>query len=212
MLVRIVTASNRVRSAPIGTPALAACAAARIMAVPPRACTLTSCTPGIAAEASTAPATVFGMSWNFRSRKIPVPSCATWRTASGPAVVKSWLPILNMPTRSATCLANFSAELRESKSRATTRLLRGWASKLKVSGRARNGLVRIGPRSGVLRRYLQQFQPNLTHSRSDQTYLPGYAIGYINFASFLVGSAVIDARYFEFAIAQVDDAHPRTKG
>src|SRR5208337_1810168 len=69
MLVKIVTASSRGRSAPMGTPALIACAAARNIALPPRACTLTSCTPGIAAEASTAPATVLGMSWNFRSRK-----------------------------------------------------------------------------------------------------------------------------------------------
>ena len=132
MLVKMVTASSRGRSAPIGTPALMACAAARNIALPPSACTLTSCTPGIAAEASTAPATVFGMSWNFRSRKMSAPSCATWRTASGPADVNSWLPILNMPTRSATCLAKFSAVDRESKSRATIRLLRGWASKVKV--------------------------------------------------------------------------------
>src|SRR5208282_3499237 len=63
---------------------------------------------------------------------MPGPSCATCRTASGPALVNSWLPILNMPTRSATCFANFSAVVKESKSRATIRLLRGWASKFKV--------------------------------------------------------------------------------
>src|SRR5882762_6396401 len=37
-----------------------------------------------------------------------------------------------MPTRSATCLANFTAEDKESKSRATIRLLRGWVSKVRV--------------------------------------------------------------------------------
>src|SRR4029077_13273319 len=86
----------------------------------------------MAAAESTAPATVLGMSWNFRSRKIPGPRAATSLTAAGPAAVKSWLPILNMPTRSATCFANFSAVDSESKSSATIRLLRGWASKVVV--------------------------------------------------------------------------------
>src|SRR5712671_228227 len=52
MLVRIVTASNRGRSAPIGTPALMACTAASSMALPPSAWTFTSCTPLIAAAQS----------------------------------------------------------------------------------------------------------------------------------------------------------------
>src|SRR5215467_7399213 len=130
MLVSTVTASSRGRSAPFGTPALMACTAALIIVVPPSACMFTNCTPGKPAEASTAPATVLGMSWNFRSRKTPVPSCATCLTASGPALVNSCSPILNMPTRSATCLANFIAVDKESKSRATIRLLRGWASKV----------------------------------------------------------------------------------
>src|SRR6266699_797645 len=88
MLVRMVTAKRRGRSAPIGTPALMACTAASSMAWPPSACTLTSCTPLMAAAESTAPATVLGMSWNFRSRKIPAPSAATSLTAAGPAAVK----------------------------------------------------------------------------------------------------------------------------
>src|SRR5277367_7149453 len=143
MLVRIVTASRRGRSAPIGTPALIAWTAAAIIACPPRACTLTSCTPGIAAEESTAPATVFGMSWNFRSRKMPGPSAEISFTAAGPAAVKSWLPILNMPTRSAICFANLRAVDSESKSSATIKLLRGWASKLKV--------IRYDPEFGGVR-------------------------------------------------------------
>src|SRR5579859_8150675 len=86
----------------------------------------------MAAADSTAPATVFGMSWNFRSRKTPGPSDDISFTAAGPAAVNSWLPILNIPTRSEICFANFAAEGRESKSSATIKLLRGWASKLKV--------------------------------------------------------------------------------
>src|SRR6266550_2066275 len=35
-----------------------------------------------------------------------------------------------MPTRSASCVANLTAEDKESKSSATIRLLRGWASKV----------------------------------------------------------------------------------
>src|SRR3984957_7889271 len=62
MLVSTVTAMRRGRSAPIGTPALMAWAAAWSIAVPPSAWTLTSCTPVIAALDRTAPATVFGMS------------------------------------------------------------------------------------------------------------------------------------------------------
>ncbi len=46
--------------------------------------------------------------------------------------MKSWLPILNIPTRSEIFVANFAAEDKESKSSATIKLLRGWASKLKV--------------------------------------------------------------------------------
>src|SRR6185437_5923587 len=88
----------------------------------------------IAAAERTAPATVFGMSWNFRSRKMPGPSAAISFTAAGPAAVNSWLPILNIPTRSQICFANFAAEDSESKSSATIKLLRGWASKLKVIG------------------------------------------------------------------------------
>src|SRR5580704_10247632 len=132
MLVRSVTASKRGLSAPIGTPALIAWTAASSMAWPPSAWTLTSWTPGIAAAERTAPATVLGMSWNFRSRKMPGPSAAISLTAAGPQAVNSWFPILNIPTRSEICFANFAAEDNESKSSATIKLLRGWASKLKV--------------------------------------------------------------------------------
>src|SRR5262249_51645216 len=152
----------------------------------------TSCTPVIAADARTAPATVFGMSWNLRSRKMPEPSAAISLTAAGPAEVKSWLPILNMPTRSETWLANLTAEERESKSSATIRLLRGWASN--VTGLTGSSSPRPRPDSGsALCRQLHQFQPDLIDARVNQAELTGDAIGYINFASFLVGSAVVDA-------------------
>src|SRR3974390_3469041 len=119
-----------------------------------------------------------------------------------------------MPTRAATCLANFSAELRESKSSATIRLLRGWASKVvKVRDKRPEDLVQaLGLLAGTLRRQLHQFQPHLAHPGVDQAYLPGYAIGYINFAPFLVGTPVIDTYQLKPAIAGVDDAHPGAKG
>src|SRR5258707_1677748 len=191
MLVRIVTAKRRGRSAPIGTPALMACTAASSMAFPPSACTLTSCTPVIAAEESTAPATVLGMSWNFRSRKMPVPSAATSLTAAGPAAVKSWLPILNMPTRSEIRLANLNADDSESKSSATIRLLRGWASKVVVISDPDSfaGSVLLGQ--------FHELEPNLAHAGMDQADFPGDTIGYINFASFLIMAPVIDTHQFK---------------
>src|SRR6266446_9664717 len=204
MLVRMVTAKRRGRSAPIGTPALMACTAASSMALPPSACTLTSCTPAIAADESTAPATVLGMSWNFRSRKMPVPSAATSLTAAGPAAVKSWLPILNIPTRSATCFANFTADDSESKSSATIRLLRGWASKVTV-------FATPATPGSVFARYVQQFQANLVHAGVNQPDLPGYAVGYINFASFLIGTAVIDTYQFKLAVPWVHDPDDGTE-
>src|SRR5260221_12412389 len=41
----------------------------------------------------------------------------------------------------------------------------------------------------------------------DETQFPGDAIGYINFASFLIGTAVIDTYKFKFPGASVYDAH-----
>ena len=52
--------------------------------VPPDACTLTIHTPSRVA-AATAPATVFGMSWNFRSRKTRSPRAASSSTIAGPS-------------------------------------------------------------------------------------------------------------------------------
>src|SRR5215472_4517427 len=38
--------------------------------------------------------------------------------------------------------------------------------------------------------------------------LPGHAIGYINFASLLVGTPVVNAHNLKLAITGIDDAHP----
>mmetsp|Transcript_12304 Transcript_12304/g.31044 ORF Transcript_12304/g.31044 Transcript_12304/m.31044 type:complete len:205 (-) Transcript_12304:119-733(-) len=85
MLVRIVTAITSGGSAPTAkAPSRAAETAARIIASPPAACTLTMA--GRAAlTARIAPATVFGMSWNLRSRKKGV-SGAPSRTRCTPAM------------------------------------------------------------------------------------------------------------------------------
>ena len=77
--------------------ASAASRAALIIARPPDACTLTIHTPSRVA-AATAPATVLGMSWNFRSRKTRSPRAASSSTNDGPWLVNSRLPILNPPT------------------------------------------------------------------------------------------------------------------
>ena len=89
-LVSTVTASRR------ASIAGSAPAAASSMACPPRAWTVISETPSRLA-ALTAPETVFGMSWYFRSRNTFSPRATSSRTNSGPAAVKSWLPTLNRP-------------------------------------------------------------------------------------------------------------------
>src|SRR5712672_1841599 len=58
---------------------------------------------------------------------------------------------------------------------------------------------------------LQKLQPDLADTRVDQTNFSGYAIGYINFASFLVRTAIIDAHQFKLPGARVDQAHDRTE-
>src|SRR5690242_15907919 len=59
--------------------------------------------------------------------------------------------------------------------------------------------------------YVQQFQANLVHAGVNQPDLPGYAVGYINFASFLIGTAVIDTYQFKLAIPGVHDSNDRTE-
>lgn len=80
------------------------------------------------------------------------------------------------------------------------------------SGRARSWLVLTFICPDALRWQLHELQPHLTHSRMDQTNLPGYPIGYINFAAFLIGSPVINAYNFKGPIPGIHNAHPRTEG
>ena len=94
MLVSTVTPITSGRAVPSrSAEARAASAAARIMADPPDACTFTIHAPVATAEPM-APATVFGMSWNLRSRNTRSPRAVSARTTSGPSAVKSCLPIL----------------------------------------------------------------------------------------------------------------------
>src|SRR5690349_2089071 len=78
------------------------------MSTPPAAWTVSICTSSRTAEA-TAPATVFGMSWNFMSRNTAAPVARIRRTMSGPAAVNSSLPILKPPTAGAIFLASSEA-------------------------------------------------------------------------------------------------------
>src|SRR5438445_1375761 len=126
-LVSTVTARTSGRGSATGCSApRAPFAAARIMARPPEACTLNMKTPSRTASRA-APSTVFGMSWNLRSRKTSPPRFRTASTAAGPTAVKSCEPILNrraVPWRASTSAA---ARSRESTSSATISL--SWGSR-----------------------------------------------------------------------------------
>src|SRR5438876_9564916 len=63
----------------------------------------------------------------------------------------------------------------------------------------------------VFARYVQQLQAHLVHARVNQPDLPGYAVGYINFASFLIRTAVIDTYQFKLAVPGIHDADHRTE-
>ena len=94
MLVSTVTPITSGRGRPSAAAAwVAASAAAVIMALPPEACTFTIQAP-VATADLTAPATVFGMSWNFRSRNTRSPRLVSSCTMAGPAAVNNCLPIL----------------------------------------------------------------------------------------------------------------------
>lgn len=115
MLVNIVTPNSK------GGRLLAATAslAARIMAISPRVCRVSMRTLARSAAAATALPTVFGISWNFRSRNIPGARAASLSTARGPSAVNNWLPILNRPTVPRSRRAKSRAGPRRSTSRAT---------------------------------------------------------------------------------------------
>src|SRR4029079_9594917 len=97
--------------------------AARIIASPPLACTLSIHTPRRAADLQ-APATVFGMSWNLRSRKTSKPAFCSDSTTAGPAATKSSLPTLTRQSAGSRRGAIASAPAASGTSRATmTRFL-----------------------------------------------------------------------------------------
>ena len=77
---------------------------------------------------------------------------------------------------------------------------------------AREVLVGAFFASSAPRWQLHQLQPYLADTRMNQPQLAGDTIGYINFASFLIGTAVIDAYNFKFSVARVDHAYPGAKG
>ena len=77
------------------------------------------------AASRAAPATVFGMSWNLRSRNTSAPRFWIASTTAGPPAVKSWEPILKRRTRPSSRSARRSAWARESTSSATMRRSRG---------------------------------------------------------------------------------------
>ena len=119
MLVSTVTPMTRGRGRPsVSAVVAAASAAARIIFEPPEQCTFTIHAP-VATADDTAPATVFGMSWNFRSRNTCSPSAVISRTIDGPTAVKSCLPILKPPTSPRSVVARVRALSAESTSRAT---------------------------------------------------------------------------------------------
>src|ERR1035438_4195607 len=45
----------------------------------------------------------------------------------------------------------------------------------------------------------------------NQADLPGDAIGYINFAAFLIGAAVINSYHLKFAVSRIYDTHQRVE-
>ena len=110
-------------SSGVGRPSARAVAvtdsrAAASMAGPPEACTFIIHTPRRVAAAQ-ARATVLGMSWYLRSRNTLKPRATRSLTSSGPAAVKTSLPILTPQCAGESCAASASASLPSAKSSAT---------------------------------------------------------------------------------------------
>ena len=89
---------------------------------PPRACTFIIHTPKSVATLH-AFATVFGISWNFKSRKTSKPFFINIFTISGPAAVKSSFPIFTRHNIGSSSLARTNACSLLEKSSAT--IIRG---------------------------------------------------------------------------------------
>jgi hypothetical protein len=118
MLVRIVIASSLGSTDLEFLASSRTSAAARIISSPPRACTSNNCTPGNAMALVTAPLTVFGISWNFKSRKMPGPSWFNFCIAEGPSAVNKCIFILKMPINEERDWASSNAGSRDGKSSA----------------------------------------------------------------------------------------------
>src|SRR5258706_11257400 len=119
--VRTVPATTRgaVRPA-FAAPSPALSSAARIISAPPAAWTFSIATPVLAAAAA-APATVFGMSFSFRSRKTFGPRATTSRTTSGPCETNASSPTFSQPTCGASSFAQARSSSLDAKSSATQR-------------------------------------------------------------------------------------------
>ena len=90
----------------------------RASRAPPAACTFSIHTPRRVAAAQ-ACATVFGMSWNLRSRKTRKPRATIQRTGSGPATTNISLPTLSAQAAGSRRSASASACIGLAKSSAT---------------------------------------------------------------------------------------------
>src|SRR4030088_2555169 len=64
-----------------------------------------------------------------------------------------------------------------------------------------------GRRSSTFLGQFHQFEPDSAHARVDESDFPGDAIGYINFASFLIGAAIINTYQLKLTVSGIDDAH-----
>ncbi len=96
------------------------------VARPPEACSVRQNGRRCTAE-RTAPATVLGMSWNFRSRNRRSPR-ATARTPSGPWAVNSSLPILTPPTSPRSAVTRRAARAASGVSMAAKTRSMAWVS------------------------------------------------------------------------------------
>jgi len=180
MLVRMVTAKRRGRSAPIGTPALDGLHRGFEHGFAAECVHVDELHAGHGCRGKHGASNGVGNVVEFQVEKNARAQCGNFLDGGGPAAVKSWLPILNMPTRSATCCAN-SAPWIENQNQ---------ARRSDCCGMGVEVVVVIGdPDSfGVsASRQLQELEPYLAHAGMDQADFPGDTIGYINFAPFLIG-------------------------
>src|SRR6266849_8319027 len=66
-------------------------------------------------------------------------------------------------------------------------------------------------RSSMFLRQFHQFEPDLAYAQMDKADFPSDAIGYINFASFLIGTAIINTYQLKFPVTGVYHPHQRAE-